>query len=163
MVIVMLLGETLFSLVFRGLGGDRIVEEIMLYLPGGQLSFLLFVNVLVFILGFFLDYFEIVFIIVPLMAPIAVSFGYNLVWFGIRLGVNLANLFLNPTLWLFTLLFAGRFSPRGQNNGYLQGSGAVHCNSARGAAVDHPLPSVGDLGTRLAVHGLSASTDRGYV
>ncbi|MGB5973274.1 MAG: TRAP transporter large permease subunit, partial [Nodosilinea sp.] len=73
MVIVLLLGATIFSLVFRGVGGAEAVEHLLTNLPGGKFSFLLFVNLLVFFLGFFLDYFEIVFIIVPLMAPIALD------------------------------------------------------------------------------------------
>ncbi|MEO0534810.1 MAG: TRAP transporter large permease subunit [Cyanobacteria bacterium P01_A01_bin.123] len=110
MVIVLLVGATLFSLVFRGLGGDRLVEDILLGLPGGKLSFLLFVNVLVFFLGFFLDYFEIVFIIVPLMAPIALNFGYDLVWFGVMLGVNLQTSFLTPPFG-FSLFYLRGVSP----------------------------------------------------
>ncbi|MEM8545683.1 MAG: TRAP transporter large permease subunit [Cyanobacteria bacterium P01_H01_bin.119] len=110
MVIVLLLGATLFSLVFRGLGGDETVEQLLLNLPGGQISFLLFVNLLVFFLGFFLDYFEIVFIIVPLMAPIALSFGYNLVWFGVMLGVNLQTSFLTPPFG-FSLFYLRGVSP----------------------------------------------------
>ncbi|NEQ30177.1 MAG: TRAP transporter large permease subunit [Leptolyngbya sp. SIO4C5] len=110
MVIVLLLGATIFSLVFRGLGGDRLVEDILLNLPGGVVSFLIFVNVLVFVLGFFLDYFEIVFIIVPLMAPIALSYGYNLVWFGVMLGVNLQTSFLTPPFG-FSLFYLRGVSP----------------------------------------------------
>ena len=64
-------------------------------LPGGVVSFLLFVNLLVFFLGFFLDYFEIVFIIVPLMAPIALNFGFDLVWFGGLTG-NVSAQFSRP-------------------------------------------------------------------
>ncbi|MEM6520337.1 MAG: TRAP transporter large permease subunit [Cyanobacteria bacterium P01_C01_bin.70] len=111
MVIVLLLGATLFSLVFRGLGGDETVEQLLLNLPGGQISFLLFVNLLVFFLGFFLDYFEIVFIIVPLMAPIALSFGYNLVWFGVMLGVNLQTSFLTPPFGFYLFYLRGVSPP----------------------------------------------------
>ena len=120
MVIILLLGATLFSLVFRGLGGDRLVEEIFTTLPGGAISFLLFVNLLVFILGFFLDYFEIVFILVPLIAPIALSFGGGnviplegtqlLVWFGVMLGVNLQTSFLTPPFG-FSLFYLRGVAP----------------------------------------------------
>ncbi|MFE4105319.1 TRAP transporter large permease [Almyronema epifaneia] len=110
MVMVLLLGATIFSLVFRGLGGDRLVEDILLNLPGGVISFLIFVNTLVFVLGFFLDYFEIVFIIVPLMAPVALSYGYDLVWFGVMLGVNLQTSFLTPPFG-FSLFYLRGVSP----------------------------------------------------
>jgi len=110
MVIVLLLGATLFSLVFRGVGGDRVVEDVLSNLPGGAIGFLLFVNGLVFLLGFFLDYFEIAFIIVPLMAPIAQSFGYDLVWFGVMMGVNLQTSFLTPPFG-FSLFYLRGVAP----------------------------------------------------
>lgn len=110
MVIVLLLGATLFTLVFRGLDGDLMVENLLLNLPGGVVSFLIFVNLLVFILGFFLDYFEIAFIIVPLMAPIAEQFGYSLVWFGVMLGVNLQTSFLTPPFG-FSLFYLRGIAP----------------------------------------------------
>lgn len=120
MVIVLLLGATIFSLVFRGLGGDILVEDLLSNLPGGATSFLIFVNFLVFILGFFLDYFEIVFIIVPLMAPIALGFGGTpliplqgtelLVWFGVMLGVNLQTSFLTPPFG-FSLFYLRGVAP----------------------------------------------------
>lgn len=110
MVIVLLLGATIFSLVFRGVGGAESVEHLLTNLPGGKYSFLLFVNLLVFFLGFFLDYFEIVFIIVPLMAPVAVDFGYNVVWFGVMLGVNLQTSFLTPPFG-FSLFYLRGIAP----------------------------------------------------
>lgn len=120
MVIVLLVGATIFSLVFRGLGGDILVEDLLTNLPGGEISFLLFVNLLVFFLGFFLDYFEIVFIIVPLMAPVALSFANTpliplegtqlLVWFGVMLGVNLQTSFLTPPFG-FSLFYLRGVAP----------------------------------------------------
>ncbi len=110
MVVILLVGATLFSLVFRGLDGDAIVRSVLSNLPGGQIGFLLFANALVFVLGFFLDYFEIVFIIVPLMAPVAVDFGYNLVWFGVMLGVNLQTSFLTPPFG-FSLFYLRGVAP----------------------------------------------------
>ncbi|MEB3210964.1 MAG: TRAP transporter large permease subunit [Leptolyngbyaceae bacterium] len=122
MVIILLVGATIFSLVFRGLGGDALVEEVLLNLPGGVVSFLIFVNVLVFILGFFLDYFEIVFIIVPLMIPVVQQFATDLlpnaenpalaalVWFGVMLGVNLQTSFLTPPFG-FSLFYLRGVAP----------------------------------------------------
>jgi tripartite ATP-independent transporter DctM subunit len=120
MVIVLLLGATLFSLVFRGLGGDALVEDVLTNLPGGAVTFLLVVNLLVFILGFFLDYFEIVFILVPLVAPVVLKFGGTdllpmegtalLVWFGVMLGVNLQTSFLTPPFG-FSLFYLRGVAP----------------------------------------------------
>jgi tripartite ATP-independent transporter DctM subunit len=120
MVIVLLLGATLFSLVFRGLGGDVLVEDTLTNLPGGIITFLLVVNLLVFVLGFFLDYFEIVFILVPLVAPVILNFGGSellpmegttlLVWFGVMLGVNLQTSFLTPPFG-FSLFYLRGVAP----------------------------------------------------
>lgn len=122
MVIILLVGATLFSLVFRGVGGDDLVEDLLINLPGGVISFLVFVNLLVFVLGFFLDYFEIVFIIVPLMIPVVQQFaadllpnvdnpgGSILVWFGVMLGVNLQTSFLTPPFG-FSLFYLRGVAP----------------------------------------------------
>lgn len=121
MVMVLLVGATIFSLVFRGLGGDELVKNMLLNLPGGVISFLIFVNVLVFVLGFFLDYFEIVFIIVPLMAPVAVQFGYDLVWFGVMLGVNLQTSFLTPPFGFSLFYLRGVAPPEVPTTGIYRG------------------------------------------
>jgi TRAP-type mannitol/chloroaromatic compound transport system permease large subunit len=76
-VIFILIGSTVFSLVFRLMDGDRWVEGLLTALPGGELGFLIVVNLLVFLLAFFLDFFEIAFIIVPLLAPVAAEAGHR--------------------------------------------------------------------------------------
>jgi tripartite ATP-independent transporter DctM subunit len=95
-VIFILIGSTVFSLVFRGVNGDLWVEHLLTGLPGGALGFLIVVNVLIFFLAFFLDYFEIAFIMVPLLAPVAQKLGIDLVWFGVLLAVNMQTSFLHP-------------------------------------------------------------------
>jgi tripartite ATP-independent transporter DctM subunit len=95
-VIFILIGSTVFSLVFRGVNGDLWVENLLTDLPGGALGFLIVVNIFVFFLAFFLDYFEIAFIIVPLLAPVAQKLGIDLVWFGVLLAVNMQTSFLHP-------------------------------------------------------------------
>jgi len=110
MVIFILVGSRAFSLVFRGLGGDDLVKEMFLNLPGGQISFLLVSMLMVFLLGFFIDFFEIVFIVVPLLLPIAQSFGMDLVWFGVVLGANLQTSFLTPPFG-FALFYLRGVSP----------------------------------------------------
>jgi tripartite ATP-independent transporter DctM subunit len=96
MVVMILIGSTMFSLVFRGLDGDRWIEHMLTNLPGGKFGLLLVANLAVFILGFFIDFFEIAFIVVPLLIPAARLLGIDLVWFGVLLGMNLQTSFLTP-------------------------------------------------------------------
>ena len=96
MVVMILIGSTMFSLVFRGLDGDRWIEHMLTNLPGGKLGLLVVANLAVFILGFFIDFFEIAFIVVPLLIPAARLLGIDLVWFGVLLGMNLQTSFLTP-------------------------------------------------------------------
>ena len=96
MVIFILIGSTVFGLAFRGVDGDLWIEELLSTLPGGQVGFLIAVNLFVFFLAFFLDYFEIAFIIIPLLAPVATKLGIDLVWFGVLLGANMQTSFMHP-------------------------------------------------------------------
>ncbi|MDF2387564.1 TRAP transporter large permease subunit [Nostoc ellipsosporum NOK] len=96
MVIFILFGSTAFSLVFRGLNGDRFMLDVLSNLPGGQAGFLFVSMAVVFILGFFIDFFEIAFIVVPLFVPVAQTLGIDLVWYGVILGANLQTSFLTP-------------------------------------------------------------------
>ena len=95
-VMFILIGSTVFSFTFNAADGHIWVEHLFDKLPGGQLGFLLFVNLLVFILGMFIDFFEIAFIVVPLLAPVAEKLDINLIWFGIILAMNLQTSFLTP-------------------------------------------------------------------
>ncbi len=110
-VIFILIGSTVFSLVFRLLDGDLWVESLLTGLPGGELGFLLVVNLLVFLLAFFLDFFEIAFIIVPLLAPVAHKLGIDLVWFGVLLGINMQTSFMHPPFG-FALFYLKSVAPR---------------------------------------------------
>ncbi|RME72689.1 MAG: TRAP transporter large permease subunit [Planctomycetota bacterium] len=97
MVLLLLVGSTLFSLVFRGFDGDLWVEGLLTDLPGGRVGALVVANLAIFVLGFFIDFFEIAFIVVPLLAPVFVGrFGMSPVWFGIMVAVNLQTSFLTP-------------------------------------------------------------------
>ncbi|HRC72197.1 MAG TPA: TRAP transporter large permease subunit [Candidatus Competibacter sp.] len=109
-VIFILIGASVFSLVFRGVNGDLWVEHLLLDLPGGQLGFLIVVNLMVFLLAFFLDFFEISFIILPLLAPVADKLGIDLVWFGILLGVNMQTSFMHPPFG-FALFYLRSVAP----------------------------------------------------
>lgn len=96
MVVFILIGSRVFSLVFQGVDGAIWVEHLLSGLPGGQVGFLIVVNVFVFFLAFFLDFFEIAFIIVPMLAPVADKMGIDLIWFGVLLCVNLQTSFMHP-------------------------------------------------------------------
>ena len=95
-VLFILIGSTIFSLVFQGVDGQKWVEHLLTGLPGGQTGFLIVVNLLVFFLAFFLDFFELAFIVVPLLAPVAEKLGIDLIWFGVLLGVNMQTSFMHP-------------------------------------------------------------------
>ena len=111
MVIFILLGSTAFSLVFRGLRGDRFIAEALLNLPGGEVGFLLVSMATIFILGFFIDFFEIAFIVVPLFAPIAQQIGIDLVWYGVIIGANMQTSFLTPPFG-FALFYLRGVAPK---------------------------------------------------
>lgn len=96
MVFVILIGAALFSLVFRGLGGDETVRDFLTVLPGGVFGAMLVVMALMFVLGFFLDFIEITFVVVPIVAPILLQMGINPVWLGVMMAVNLQTSFLTP-------------------------------------------------------------------
>jgi tripartite ATP-independent transporter DctM subunit len=110
MVIFILLGATVFSLVFQGMDGGRWIEHLLTGLPGGQIGFLIFVNIFIFFLAFFLDFFEIAFIIIPLLAPVAVKLGIDLIWFGVLLCVNMQTSFMHPPFG-FALFYLRGIAP----------------------------------------------------
>ncbi|SDE35615.1 TRAP transporter large permease [Kordiimonas lacus] len=98
MIYGILIGAALFSLVFRGLGGDEIIEDMLHGLPGGQFTAILLVMVLMFVLGFFLDFIEITFVVVPVVAPalLAMDGTYGPIWLGVLMAMNLQTSFLTP-------------------------------------------------------------------
>ncbi len=109
-VVFILIGARVFSLSFYGVDGHVWVEHLLGNLPGGQIGFLIVVNLLVFVLAFFLDYFELSFIVVPLLGPVAQSLGIDLIWFGVLLGVNMQTSFLHPPFG-FALFFLRSVAP----------------------------------------------------
>jgi len=96
MVFVILIGATIFSLVFRGFGGDEMVAHMLENAPGGPTGAFILVMVMMFILGFFLDFIEITFVVVPLVAPPLLATGMDPVWLGIVMALNLQTSFLTP-------------------------------------------------------------------
>jgi TRAP-type mannitol/chloroaromatic compound transport system permease large subunit len=106
-----LIGARVFSLTFYGVNGHRWVEDLLVSLPGGEMGFLLFTNLLIFVLAFFLDYFELAFIVIPLMGPAADKLGIDLVWFGVMLSANMQTSFMHPPFG-FALFFLRSVAPK---------------------------------------------------
>ncbi|MEQ8348216.1 MAG: TRAP transporter large permease subunit [Sneathiellaceae bacterium] len=96
MVFIILAGASVFSLVFRGLGGEHLVAEVLAGLPGGMVGAVIAVMAVMFILGFFLDTFEIIFVVVPITAAALIVLGVNPIWLGVMIGMNLQTSFLTP-------------------------------------------------------------------
>jgi tripartite ATP-independent transporter DctM subunit len=113
MVVFILLGSRVFSLVFQGVGGSHWIESMLVSLPGGQVGFLLFVNLFIFVMAFFLDFFEIAFIIIPLLTPAATTLGIDLVWFGVMICANTQTSFMHPPFG-FALFYLRGIVPREQ-------------------------------------------------
>ena len=109
-VMFILVGATMFSMVFQAADGPVWVEHLLAKLPGGQLGFLIFVNVMIFVLAFFLDFFELSFIVVPVLAPIADKMGIDLVWFGVLLAMNMQTSFMHPPFG-FALFYLRSVAP----------------------------------------------------
>ncbi len=96
MVFVILIGAALFSLVFRGLGGDDTIHNLLQSLPGGTWTAVAAVMLVMFLLGFFLDFIEIIFVVVPLVGPVLLGMGVDPVWLGVMMAINLQTSFLTP-------------------------------------------------------------------
>ncbi len=109
-VMFILIGARVFSLTFYGVNGHVWVEHLLTSLPGGQLGFLIVVNILIFLLAFFLDFFELAFIVVPLIGPVAAALGIDLVWFGVLLAVNMQTSFMHPPFG-FALFYLRSVAP----------------------------------------------------
>ena len=110
LVFAIVLGVSVFSLVFRGLGGEHLVEQILADVPGGAFGAVMAVMVVMFVLGFFMDTIEIVLIVVPITAPVIIAMGVNPVWLGVMIGVNLQTAFLTPPVG-FALFYMRAVAP----------------------------------------------------
>ena len=96
MVFLILIGASFFSLVFRGYGGDRLIQDLLLNLPGGIFGAMFAVMLLMFLLGFVLDFIEITFVVVPIVGPVLLTMGIDPVWLGVMIAINLQTSFLTP-------------------------------------------------------------------
>jgi tripartite ATP-independent transporter DctM subunit len=111
MVFVILIGASVFSLVFRGLGGDQMVKDGLAALPGGTFGAVFSVMVLMFVLGFFLDFIEITFVVVPIVAPALFLLGISPVWLGVMMAINIQTSFLTPPFG-FSLFYLRGVAPK---------------------------------------------------
>lgn len=118
MVFLILLGASIFSLVFRGYGGDDLVRELLSSLPGGTIGAVVAVMVVMFLLGFVLDFIEITFVVVPIVGPILLSMGLDPVWLGIMIAVNLQTSFLTPPFG-FALFYLRGVAPASVTTGQI--------------------------------------------
>ncbi|MDJ0510095.1 MAG: TRAP transporter large permease subunit [Crocosphaera sp.] len=122
MVIFILFGSTAFSLVFRGVDGDRFMLDILTTLPGGKYGFLAVSMITVFLLGFFIDFFEIAFIVIPIFKPVAETLGMDLMWYGVILAANLQTSFLTPPFGFALFYLRGVAPPELKTEDIYRGS-----------------------------------------
>lgn len=116
MIFLILIGASVFSLVFRGFGGEELVQEFFHSMSGGPAAALLLVMVVIFLLGFILDFIEITFVVVPIVGPILLAMGFDPIWLGIMIAVNLQTSFLTPPFG-FALFYLRGVAPDNVNTG----------------------------------------------
>ncbi|KKW68123.1 C4-dicarboxylate ABC transporter [Lampropedia cohaerens] len=116
MVFVLLIGAAVFSIVFRMLGGDDLVHDMLAHLPGGAMGALIVVMLVMFVLGFILDTFELIFIIIPITAPALLNMGVDPIWLGVLVGVNLQTSFMTPPFG-FSLIYLRGVAPGSVSTG----------------------------------------------
>ena len=121
MIFLIFIGAAFFSLVFRGLGGDELITELLTDLPGGVFTAMLIVMVLMFILGFFLDFIEITYVVVPVVAPILLMMGVDPIWLGIMIAINLQTAFLTPPFGFALFYLRGVAPPELKTKDLYQG------------------------------------------
>jgi TRAP-type mannitol/chloroaromatic compound transport system permease large subunit len=110
MVFILLFGAALFAIVFRIMGGENLVHEFLVNMPGGAVGATIVVMLIMFVLGFILDTFEIIFIVVPITAPVLLALGVDPVWLGVAVAVNLQTSFMTPPFG-FSLLYLRSVAP----------------------------------------------------
>ena len=125
MVLFILICSQVFSLAFRGLQGDKLIEDLFRLLPGGVGAQIWFLMALIFVLGFFIEWIEISYIAVPLFLPIFVAAGVDLVWLAMLITVNLQSSFLTPPFGWALFFLRGVAPPRDHDAAHLQGRGSV--------------------------------------
>jgi TRAP-type mannitol/chloroaromatic compound transport system permease large subunit len=157
-VLFILIGSTVFSLSFQAVDGPKWVEHLLTSLPGGQLGFLIVVNVLIFFLAFFLDFFELAFIVIPLIGPVAEKLGIDLVWFGVLLAINMQTSFMHPPFG-FALFYLRSVAPTTDYDDRLTGKRIAKMTTGQiyWGAVPFVLIQVIMVGLVIALPGLVSS------
>jgi len=162
-VLFILIGARVFSLTFYGVNGHVWVEELLTALPGGQLGFLIVVNILVFVLAFFLDFFELAFIIVPLLGPVAEKLGIDLFWFGVLLGINMQTSFMHPPFG-FALFYLRSVAPHGRYRDKVTGrltegvtTGQIYWGAVPFVCIQLVMVALTILFPQMVLHGRSSS------
>ena len=130
MVFMIFIGAALFSLVFRGFGGEEMIQDFFHGLPGGVFTAMLIVMLVMFLLGFILDFIEITLVVVPIVAPVLLAMGVDPVWLGIMIAINLQTSFLTPPFG-----FALRGSGQPADAGDIPRRAALYCDSGADAGV----------------------------
>jgi hypothetical protein len=118
MIFVILFGASVFAIVFRQMGGDALVEEFLVAMPGGATGAMITVMIIMFVLGFILDTFEIIFIVLPITAPTLLMLGIDPIWLGVMVGVNLQTSFLTPPFG-FSLFYLRGVAPNSVSTGQI--------------------------------------------
>ncbi len=154
-VVFILIGARVFSLTFYGVNGHVWVEHLLSGLPGGQVGFLIVVNILIFVLAFFLDFFELAFIVIPLLAPVAEKLGIDLIWFGVLLAVNMQTSFMHPPFG-FALFYLRSVAPAKEYPDRLTGRNTAPVTTGQiyWGAVPYVLIQMIMVGTIIAFPGI---------
>jgi len=121
MVFLILIGASVFSLVFRGYGGDDLVREFLLDMPGGRIGAIIIVMLVMFLLGFVLDFIEITFVVVPIVGPVLLTMGFDPVWLGIMIAINLQTSFLTPPFGFALFYLRGVAPPEVETSAMYRG------------------------------------------
>ena len=140
MVFLILIGASVFSLVFRGYGGDDGVRTILESLPGGVIGAVIVVMLVMFLLGFVLDFIEITFVVVPIVGPVLLAMGLDPVWLGIMIAINLQTSFLTPPFGFALFYLRGVAPPEVTTRTNLSRRHSVCCHSAFRVAVARRFP-----------------------
>ena len=143
MIFAMLIGASLFALVFRGLGGDARVEDFLSNMPGGELGALLFVMAVIFVLGFFLDFVEISVIILPIVVPVLLIMGLDPIWLAVLIAINLQTSFLTPPFGFSLFYLRGAAPPEVRTIDIYRGVLPFIVLQVAGMAVIYALPGIG--------------------
>ena len=148
MVFFILIGASVFSLIFRGYGGDDLVAGLFENMPGGVLGATVIVMLVIFLLGFLLDFIEITYVVVPIVGPVLLAMGLDPVWLGVMIAVNLQTSFLTPPFGFSLFYLRGVAAARGGDARHLSRCRAVHRAAASVAGAAGVRAGTRDVVTR---------------